>query len=448
MLTPEEAVGFDEDEASNMNVGEMLDQDSALMAAHLVTLLNEMNGKEESVTDVPDVSDVPCAVSGTSSSDIADDILSFVERFLDLPGLDEKFAFTAWVLHSHAVRYQECSPRLALLSPEPGSGKTRALDILELLVPNAYLTFDSSPAALFRLLGGDHASGLPTVLFDEVDNALSDRNGRNTQLIGILNSGYTRGKYVHRMHEVKGDYEQRRFEAFAPVALAGLHDLPPALASRSVIINMRPSLNGSAIERLMPNRERETANALVEQMSAWVEVHKSQLGMFVKDLPRELSDRSAQIWEPLIMIGDLLGNGWQERIREAAVNLSSRHTRSDASEGVRLLGDIRSIFETESKIFTSELLQRLYDLPDSLWIGEGTTLTARSLSDKLARYGIRSASIRNGSETAKGYKKSDFVDAWSRYLKDAVTSDTSVTSGTTGQKPRPCPNCGHMAWSA
>jgi len=419
------------------------DDDEASGLAYLERALAASN---HGVTDVPDVTDVTDALSVSDHHDIAELITNYVQRFIELPGTDELAVFVAWVIHAHSINYQDCSPRLALLSPEPGSGKTRALEVLELLVPNATSMFDSSPAALFRLLGRKDDAGLPTVLFDEIDNALNDRGGSYSALIGILNSGYTRGKFVQRMKEQKGEYVHENFEAFSAIAVAGLHDLPPALASRSIIIKMRPSLNASVVERLRPNRERDSANLLNKQICAWVEQNKDQLGDLVKELPDTLSDRAAQIWEPIIMIGDLLGAEWSNRIRTASVNLSADQTRSDLSEGVRLLADIKRVFGTESKMSTNDLLEQLVSLEDSPWCYEALNLTARSMAEKLSRYGIRPLSIRFGPQTAKGYQRSDFHDAWSRYLRNTVTTGTSVTSVTsraTTQMEITCPNCGN-----
>ena len=432
-----------------ISIEDAIDLDTDSAASRLSEMIQEqVDGLYVSVTDVPDVPDVTDSDRALQHVNVADAIADFVERFVDLPGPDELAAFVVWLIHAHAIDYQDCTPRLALLSPEPGSGKTRALEVLELLVPNPYPMFDSSPAALFRLLGQGAESGLPTVLFDEVDNALSDKTNGSTSLVAILNSGYTRGKFTQRLKEHKGSWVNEQFEAFAPIALAGLHNLPPALASRSIVINMRPSLNRKAVERLRYKREREAAEALVDQIVNWVDSHKAHLGDDVDDMPDDLADRPSQIWEPLIKIGDLLGEDWGSRIRSASVNLSAQHSRIDTSEGVKLLADIQEVFGQDLKLATAELLERLRALDDSPWSDDALNLTARSLSGKLSKYGIRPSSIRLGDETAKGYRKSDFVDAWNRYLKDAVTSDTLVTSGTTSQAPQPCPNCGHLAWSA
>ena len=47
----------------------------------------------------------------------------------------------------------DSTPRIAFLSPEPGSGKTRALEVSEMLVPNPVEAVNVTPAYLFRKVG-------------------------------------------------------------------------------------------------------------------------------------------------------------------------------------------------------------------------------------------------------------------------------------------------------
>jgi hypothetical protein len=44
----------------------------------------------------------------------------------------------------------ESTPKLAFLSPESGSGKTRGLEVTELLVPRPFMEINASSAYAFR----------------------------------------------------------------------------------------------------------------------------------------------------------------------------------------------------------------------------------------------------------------------------------------------------------
>src|SRR3546814_458929 len=96
-------------------------------------------------------------------------------RFVAFPSTEAMHATAAWIVHCHAIDAFESTPRLAALSPEKGSGKTRLMEMLELLVPSPLLTVNISPAALFRKID----AGACTVLLDEADPSLGVKVAKN-----------------------------------------------------------------------------------------------------------------------------------------------------------------------------------------------------------------------------------------------------------------------------
>src|SRR5690348_9256177 len=94
-------------------------------------------------------------------------ILAMLKTFVVYPSEPAAIAHVLWIAHAHAMPAWESTPRLAFLSPEPESGKTRALEISELLVPNPLDTVNASAAYLYRSTGGE--GGPPTLLLDEAD---------------------------------------------------------------------------------------------------------------------------------------------------------------------------------------------------------------------------------------------------------------------------------------
>jgi hypothetical protein len=55
------------------------------------------------------------------------DTRAFLRRFCVFPDEHCLVGVTLWAAHAHMVEHFYTSPRLALLSPEPSSGKTRVL---------------------------------------------------------------------------------------------------------------------------------------------------------------------------------------------------------------------------------------------------------------------------------------------------------------------------------
>src|SRR5262245_692892 len=92
---------------------------------------------------------------------------SFLRRFVAYPSEHALVAHVLWIAHCHMIKRFETTPRLAFMSAEKMSGKTRALEITELFVPNPRLSFSTSAAALVRIIAQGHEDGvIPTILYD------------------------------------------------------------------------------------------------------------------------------------------------------------------------------------------------------------------------------------------------------------------------------------------
>ncbi len=138
--------------------------------------------------------------------------------------------------------------------------------------------------------------------------------------------------------------------------------------------------------------------------------------------------------EPLLAIADLAEGEWPERARRAFVALRAEQAESDdETVGVRLLFDVHAAFEREKndRISTERLLELLVEDEEAPWSDwRGKPITARGLAGLLRPFRIKSATVRFGDgTTAKGYKREQFVDVWTRY--PPPTGSLSVTSVTT-----------------
>jgi len=141
------------------------------------------------------------------------------------------------------------------------------------------------------------------------------------------------------------------------------------------------------------------------------------------DLPDELDDRAQDIIESLLVIADMVGGEWPKEARRAARTLLTGEEREDSeSLGVKLLHDLRGIFDKEKaeRLSTSAILEKLHQADETPWGSlRGEPLDARGLARLLKPYGIRPKQIREREQTHKGYKRDEFEDAWSRYLDEA-----------------------------
>ena len=97
----------------------------------------------------------------------------FLSRFVVYPGEPERIAHVLWIAHTLVHGCWESTPRIAFLSPEPGSGKSRALEVTEPLVPRPVHAVNTTPAYLFRKVSDP--DGLPTILYDEIDTVFGPK---------------------------------------------------------------------------------------------------------------------------------------------------------------------------------------------------------------------------------------------------------------------------------
>src|SRR5262245_32914983 len=370
-----------------------------------------------------------------SLADILDDVHAFLGRFVIYPSKEAHDAHVLWIAHTHVMDAWESTPRIAFLSPEPASGKTRALEVSELLVPNPVEAINVSAAYIFRKVG-DHENGLPTILHDEIDTLFGPKAKENEDIRGLYNAGHRRGAVAGRcaLHGKKVVPEE--IPAFSALALAGLGWLPDTILSRSIVIRMR---RRAPHEKITPFRRRVYAkegNRLRDRLAAWAAGAVEAMTAARPVMPKGIEDRNADMWEPLLAIAEAAGEHWPKRASVAAVSLVSDAKEAEPSLGIRLLADCKTISGGANVTFTSALLKALHELPEAPWNDlKGKLLNDRGLALRLRQYGIKSKQVRIGDITLKGYEWADFVDAWKRYLPASPSSDTSETRETSETKP-------------
>lgn len=348
---------------------------------------------------------------------VLDLILRLLELHLSLTQA-QRMATALWALHTHIFDRYAITPRLALLSPVRGCGKTTALILLEALSANPDRSDHVTPAAIYHTL----YYGKHTLLLDEGDNL-----GllHNDVLRTVLNGGHRRGGKIGRI--IGG--RLRKFSLFAPLAVAAIGLIPLPLMHRSVVINMqRHPPTAAPLQRLDENDPALAASrSEIQRWAATCALNPDP------EIPPELHGRAADNWRPLLAIADDLGHG--VAARAAAITLNSG--RLDEDPGAVLLGDIRSVFDTlgVDRLTSAALIEALLGLEDSLWHewrGPRDDRPARKLSQSelsrlLRPFVIRPRTIRHHADTktARGYLRSQFEAAWQAYCP---TPDTPTQS--------------------
>ncbi len=315
------------------------------------------------------------------------------------------------------------------MSPEPESGKTSALEVTALFVPTPRLSFSMSAASLVRIIARGHETGeIPDALYDEIDNLFSKSEEGIADLRGALNAGYRRGAVATRCIN-KGD-GNCRLRLLRPSRCGW-----PADAARCV---------GNAVD--LHSYEATSARRGEGEFPAQVSSGRSGAdqarpdrlvrrdraeadGLRAEDA-RSITDRTADIYEPLLSIADMAGGPWPKEAGAAAVYLTFAAKDDVFSSGRELLAHCREAFLEGDRIWASTLCQRLRERDESPWTDvKGKPLDERGLALRLKPYRIKSRDVKLDGTYRKGYFREDFHDAWKRYLA-TEPSATSATSAT------------------
>lgn len=273
--------------------------------------------KRRFVEDIPNVSDksdtsnvssmpTPYAVTDSCESAL-NNIKDFISKYVNMtPGQGTVVAL--WVVHTHLIHLFNCTPYLAVTSATKRSGKTRLLEVVELLVNDPLRTANITEAALFRAM----SERTRTLLLDEVDTVFGD--GKSRELLrAILNASYRRGSPVYRTRgkTVEG------FDVFSPKMIAGIGDLPDTVEDRSIPIRL---VRSTPPQRFRYSDVAEEAELLKTSLDAFKDERlMKDIYELKPELPTHLHDRQQDSWESLFQIG--IVTGWKDQVYEAANEL-------------------------------------------------------------------------------------------------------------------------------
>ncbi|MFJ8000748.1 DUF3631 domain-containing protein [Streptomyces sp. NPDC096310] len=368
---------------------------------------------------------------------LLNEVEAFHRRFNIFPREAAYVAVALWDAHAHLLDCFDSTPRIAFLSPEPGSGKSRALEVMETLVPNRMVAAQASASAMFRAVAGN---ARPTILFDEVDTVFGPKAGDNEPLRGFLNAGHRRGVGMWRCVGDGANQTVQEFPSYCAVAMAGLGSLPDTILTRSVIIRMRKRAPNEDVEPWRLRLHEKQGNALRDRLARWADSVRDNVAGAWPTMPDGVTDRPADVWEPLLAVAEAAGGDWPKRARAACLELVKAAKENDkASLGIQLLTDLRDVvFCGADRMPTAVILEFLNAMDDAPWGDmDGKPLSSRALSRMLGEYvtgankPVKPRPIRTANGVPRGYYADDLTDAWTRYCPppppETATSATSAT---------------------
>ncbi len=174
------------------------------------------------------------APTASAQPNLVDRISRFIDRFVFIEHKPVYRLLALWVIQTHCYKQFHYMGYVYAHSLEESSGKTRLLEVLQLLVafpwPVSGQETSPTPATIFRTADSH------TQFFDEVDT-WTDREF----LRGILNAGFKRGGVVTRNEgNGKGQWIPKTFPVYCPRAMAGIGTqiLHKTTRSRTFLVGM------------------------------------------------------------------------------------------------------------------------------------------------------------------------------------------------------------------
>jgi hypothetical protein len=361
---------------------------------------------------------------------------------------DESFVVMgAWVLAAWLAHKWDRFPNLAITSPLYRCAKTRLLELLKLVCPNPFGTANISPAAIYRLIQA--SDPLPTLLLDEAQS-LSRLASETAELTReLLNAGIEADAKAfrcggHKMQDVES------FSLYCPKIIALIGSLDRVLADRSLPIRMERKGKDEWVHKLRYREAKKRAAEIVESIQQWTaevgnangEVDAVSPAEACYDVaePFDLSnDRIADLLLPLQVVLRLLNSTESEKVlQQYAERIDKEEDDIDRmGVDVKLLWSCREVFQYTKAPYlpTETLLKLLYQRPDEPWARyskTGEPITAIELATFFRAFGVKPG--RSKDQRSRGYWRSAFEDAWTRYLQNFPSSRASSGNPSTPSK--------------
>jgi putative DNA primase/helicase len=348
------------------------------------------------------------------------DISSTIRRFI-VCSKETADAAALWIAMTWFMDVVQVAPLAVITAPEKRCGKTNLLAVLGRMVCKPMTASNITPAALFRSIDAWH----PTLLIDEADAFMRE----NEELRGLVNCGHTRDS-AYIVRTVGTEFTPKQFNVWGAKAICGIGHLADTLMDRAIVLELRRKLPIELVERLR-HAEREFWTALSRKLARFAQDFADKVGQARPELPDELNDRAQDNWEPLLQIADAAGGDWPTRARAAARALSG-DGEQPTTIGEELLADIQEIFDAKNvdRLSSADLVAALTEDDEKRWAGynKGFPIKPAQVAKRLREYGISSNTIRVFCTTKKGYMRSQFADAFARYLgADLLNPAVSVT---------------------
>jgi hypothetical protein len=374
---------------------------------------------------------------GTCKGLVAD-VARFIGTYVVLPPA-MLLVIAAWIVAAWLSEIWDRFPHLAITSPEKRCAKTRLLQLLELITPNAYLTTSISTAATYRLIASkQRLNERLTLLVDEAQSLARHGCESSETLRELLNSAIDRDAKIIRCAGRNRD-KIEEFCTYCPKVIAKIGNLDSVLGDRCLPVRLERK---TAADRVDPYRSRVVeplGKQLAGKLEKWAKDNgKKVAGVYdtLEPFPIQ-NDRMAELLLPLQAVLTLAGPEGLPILKGYADDLDERDRQAEQkSPGVLLLTACQEIFgpmrqKHQGHVFvpTALLISELIKRTEEPWstYSRGEPINPKALGRLLRPYGIRSD--HNKDRTARGYLSREFEAVFNRYIPERSVHVSEVSNG-------------------
>ena len=216
---------------------------------------------------------IAAAAAAESCAALLGELAALLRRFVVMSPAQARVV-ALWIVHSYLVAAAAATAYLAVTSAEKRSGKTRLLEVLELLVARPWFTGRTTAAVLPRKIDADR----PTLLLDESDAAFGGDKEYAEALRGVLNTGHRRGGRTTVCVGQGANIGFKDFSTFCPKAIAGIGKLPDTVADRAIPVRLERRAPGERVDRFRRREVEPQAQQLRQRLAALAEWRKAAAG--------------------------------------------------------------------------------------------------------------------------------------------------------------------------
>ena len=249
-----------------------------------------------------------------------EEIRRFIETYLELKNEFEIDIMAAYAIGTYFYSQLPAYPYI-YFDGMPGSGKTKAGQVMECVCNNAYITSGMTDRSMVRMIDDAHHVNSPdkdsdlrpdrgplTLVYDEVD--LSRQSGSGEQRRLVL-SGYKKGIPFVILEEItvekRKTYQPRTFETYCPKIFCAFRYPDPEIRSRCIVIRMVPGMNPD-ITHTTPLGRKGEMQKFRGSVKTFCESKSHEILSLWNELkmPRHFLGRTVELWKPLLIAAKLV----------------------------------------------------------------------------------------------------------------------------------------------